>query len=187
MLARHIPNVLTGTRILLTVPVGWLILQGRYGGALMLFFVAGLTDAVDGYLAKRFGWVSWIGGVMDPIADKTLIVVCLVTLGLAGALPAWLVALVILRDLVIMTGAASYYFLVEPFDPNPTLVSKLNTLLLLVLILATLCDRGLVALPPWSLQALTYCAGLSTVVSGAGYVRDWSSRARQRWLARHGR
>jgi cardiolipin synthase len=177
--ARHIPNMLTGLRIALALPLGWLIVSGRYDWALLLFLVAGATDAIDGFLAKRFGWVSWIGAVLDPIADKTLNVVCLVSLGLNGVLAIWLVVLVIIRDLVIVSGAASYYLLVENFEPEPTLVSKLNTLLLLMLILAALVDRGLVTLPSPVLPAMSYLAATTTIISGAGYVWNWSTRARR--------
>ena len=186
MLIRHLPNVLTGARLVLAVPIGWLILEQRFAGALVLFFVAGFSDALDGFIAKRYGYQSWIGGVLDPIADKTLIVVCFLALGSVGVVPLWLVLLVIVRDLVIVAGAASYYFLVERFEPEPTLVSKLNTLLLLVLVLGALVDRGLVTLPSPVLQVLAYGAAVTTVVSGLGYVWDWSARARRQGFSRDG-
>lgn len=178
--------MLTGGRLILAVPIGWLILEQRFAGALLLFFIAGFSDALDGFVAKRYGYQSWIGGVLDPIADKALIVVCFLALGTVGAVPLWLVLLVIVRDVVIVAGAASYYFLVERFEPEPTLVSKLNTLLLLVLVLGALVDRGLLSLPAPALQGLAYCAAVTTVVSGLGYVWDWSARARRQGFSGDG-
>ena len=91
---RHIPNALTLLRMLLTVPLAWLLRDGRYDLSLAIALVAGFTDALDGYLAKRFSWQSRLGGLIDPVADKLLLIACFFGLAGAGALPWWLAALV---------------------------------------------------------------------------------------------
>jgi len=93
---RQLPNVLTALRLVLVPPILILLVESRYGIALALVIVAGISDALDGWLARRFGWQSRIGGILDPLADKLLLVGTYVTLGLLGHLPAWLVVLVVL-------------------------------------------------------------------------------------------
>ena len=95
MKLRYIPNILTGFRILLVPAVVMLMLEDEFLPALVLFAVAGFSDAVDGYLARRYDWTSRIGGLMDPLADKLLMVSSYLTLGWLGLIPSWLVALVI--------------------------------------------------------------------------------------------
>src|SRR5215470_10001597 len=109
---RHLPNVLTALRMLFVVPLAWLISDGRYEGALLIAAGAGATDALDGLIAKRYGWQSWLGGVLDSIADKLMLLACFLMLGLAGAHPWWLTLLVIGRDVVIVTGAVIYHHLI---------------------------------------------------------------------------
>lgn len=101
----HIPNVLTVLRLLATPVVVWLILQRDLPNALILFFCIGMTDTIDGTLARKFGWTSKFGAVADPIADKTLLVTVFLTMGYMGYMPVWLVALVMLRDLAILAAA----------------------------------------------------------------------------------
>src|SRR5262249_43080248 len=98
---RHLPNALTVLRMLLVVPLAWLIGDGRYEAALLIAACAGATDALDGLLAKHYGWQSWLGGVLDPIADKLMLLACFLTFGLIGANPWWLTFLVVGRDVVI--------------------------------------------------------------------------------------
>jgi cardiolipin synthase (CMP-forming) len=97
---RHLPNLITLLRMVLVVPLCWLISNGRYDGALLVAALAGFSDALDGYLAKRCGWQSWIGGMLDPVADKLLLTAAFVWLALVGGIAAWLALLVVGRDLV---------------------------------------------------------------------------------------
>src|SRR5690242_6384709 len=106
---RHLPNLVTILRMLLVVPLCWLIGKGQYDGALVIAAIAGLSDAVDGFLAKHYGWQTWIGGILDPIADKLLLMAAFLWLAFGADVPAWLAALVIGRDLVIVGGAIAYY------------------------------------------------------------------------------
>lgn len=174
---RDIPNLITGLRILLVPPFLWLLLQERYGAALSLFVIAGISDALDGFLAKRFGWTSTLGGILDPIADKLLLMGAVLALGWLNELPAWLVVLVILRDLIIVAGAISYHLMIERVEASPLWVSKLNTLMQLMLVFAVIVNYGIAALPAWLLAGLIYLTALTTGWSGCAYVWQWSRRA----------
>ena len=172
---RHIPNIITACRILLVYPVIQLLLAQRYDWALALFVVAGLSDGLDGFLAKHFHWQSRLGSYLDPLADKLLLVSCYAVLGWLGQIPVWLVALVVLRDLVIFSGAVAYYFLMRPFEGHPLLLSKLNTLLQLLLVFTVLFRLGVAALPAALLNGLILLTALTTLVSGAQYVYIWGN------------
>ena len=178
---RDIPNFITSLRILLVPPFLWLLVQERYGAALLLFVVAGVSDALDGFLAKYYGWTSELGGLLDPIADKLLLIVALLVLAWLHELPSWLVALAILRDALIVAGAIGYHLLVERFQGRPLLISKLNTLLQLVLVFAVIVNYGVFALPSWLLTGLIYLTALTTAWSGVAYVWQWGRLA---WDAR---
>jgi cardiolipin synthase (CMP-forming) len=175
--ARDIPNVITAFRFLLVPPVVILLLQDRFAAALVVFGVAGFSDALDGFLAKRYGWQSRLGGLMDPLADKLLLVSCFVTLGWLGWIPMWLVALVILRDLVIVAGAIFYNLRVEQLEAEPTMVSKLNTTAQIILVLAVIFSLGVQAIPAQLIDILQYSVLVTTLWSGLDYVWIWGRRA----------
>lgn len=177
---RHIPNLITGLRILLVAPFLWLLLEERYAAALALFVIAGVSDGLDGFLAKYYGWTSELGGLLDPVADKLLLMGAILALGWLNELPAWLVALVVARDLVIVGGAAAYHLRVERFHAAPLMISKLNTLTQLVLVGAVIVHYGLTPLPAWLLTGGIYLTALTTVWSGAAYVWRWGRLARRK-------
>lgn len=177
MQARDIPNAITVVRLLLVPPIVLCLLGGRYDLALILFVVAGVSDALDGFLAKRFGWTSRLGGLLDPIADKLLLVSCYLALTWQGLLPLWLTALVIARDLVILAGATLYHTLIERLEAAPSVISKLNTLSQLLLVMAVLFNYGAQPLPAGWLDVLLYAVLATTVLSGADYVWTWGWRA----------
>lgn len=174
---RDIPNLITSLRILLVPPFLWLLLQERYGAALLLFTVAGVSDALDGFLAKHYGWTSELGGLLDPLADKLLLIGAILALGWLRELPVWLVALVILRDVVIVTGAVGYHLMVERVRASPLLISKLNTLMQLTMVFVVIVHYGMMTLPSWLLTGWIYVTALTTVWSGAAYVWQWGQRA----------
>src|SRR5689334_7087311 len=107
---RHLPNAITIARIALVLPLVVSIARRDFNAALILVVIAGLSDALDGLLAKRFAWQSWLGGVLDPIADKILLIVCFVSLYVASVMPLWLMGLALARDAVILAGAVTYHF-----------------------------------------------------------------------------
>lgn len=176
MKARNIPNIISTIRIVLIVPFVVLILKREFGWALVLFFVAGASDGIDGFLAKRYQWTSRLGSILDPLADKLLLVSSFVTLGWLGVLPVWLVVAVLLRDTVIVSGALAYHLIVGRYEMEPTIISKLNTFFQIMLILSTVFSYGLYALPPQALQALVYIVMVTTVLSGFHYVYTWSKK-----------
>lgn len=176
MKARHIPNIISVFRIILVYPVISFLLDRRFDWALTLFIVAGVSDALDGFLAKQFNWKSRLGSYLDPLADKLLLVSCFIAAGWLGLIPLWLVAAVLLRDLVIVTGAVSYYFLLRPFEGQPHFTSKLNTFFQLLLIVAILFHHGVAQLPENLLSLLISIVLLTTLVSGVIYVYVWSRR-----------
>lgn len=180
---RDIPNILTFLRFGLTVPVVYMLLAQEFSGALLLFAAAGVSDGLDGYLAKRYHWESRLGSMLDPLADKALLVSSFLCLGWLGVLPAWLVAAVILRDLVIVAGAVYYHFHVEPLVAAPSLISKLNTLVQIVLVILAVCDAGPFPLPDLLVEGLIWGTLATTLLSGGDYVVVWYQRARKRgWL-----
>lgn len=177
MKPRDIPNLITVFRFLLVPPVVWLLLSGHFTLALLVFGLAGFSDALDGFLAKRYDWTSRIGSLLDPLADKLLLLASFITLGWLHVIPAWLVVLVCLRDLVIVAGAVSYHFLIEPLTAAPSLISKLNTLAQILLVLAVMINRDLYSLPVLWLDVLLYSVLASTLWSGVDYVWTWSRKA----------
>ncbi|NJD06695.1 MAG: CDP-alcohol phosphatidyltransferase family protein [Methylococcaceae bacterium] len=176
MSPRHIPNLITLLRILLVIPVVRLMLHGEYHWALALFAVAGISDGVDGFLAKRYGWQSRLGSYLDPLADKLLLISCFLATAYLGLLPVWLAAVVLLRDVVIVLGAVAYYILSQPFEGDPHWTSKVNTFTQLVLILAALLRQTVLEIPDALLDGLIGAVLLTTTGSGLLYVWSWSLR-----------
>jgi cardiolipin synthase (CMP-forming) len=174
---RDIPNLISVVRIFLTIPIVWLMLEHRFGWVLFLFAVAGISDGLDGYLAKHYGWQTRLGGLLDPLADKVLLVSCFLSLGWLGFLPVWLVLLVILRDLIIVTGALIYNFTIAELEASPSLISKFNTVIQILLVLLVVLDRGLFGLPALLIETLVWLTLLTTLLSGGDYVWEWSRKA----------
>ena len=168
--------------MLLVVPAGWLLWQGRYPEALVVVGVAGASDALDGELARRFSWRSAFGSMMDPIADKLLVLVVFVIFTMQGHIPLWLAVVVIGRDAIILSGAGVYRLMFGSIEMAPTLVSKANTALqivMLLLLLFGLCGFGalseaaLFIVDPWSL----YLLAIVGIGSGVDYTVTWSLKA----------
>jgi cardiolipin synthase len=111
---RHLPNVISSLRILLVIPIALALLRGEFLVTLGLFFVAAVSDAADGFLAKRFGWGSTLGGILDPAADKLLLATVFVVLAVLHAVPVWLMVTAVARDVVIVLGAIAYRLYVGP-------------------------------------------------------------------------
>lgn len=176
MEARHLPNIISCCRILLVCPVVYCLQIGRYDWALVLFAVAGVSDGLDGFLAKHYHWQSRLGSYLDPVADKLLLVSSFISLAMAGLVPIWLVVTIVVRDAIILVGATAYYFLLRPFDGEPHWSSKLNTFFQLLLVLLVLAGRLFQPLPgtlSWVLAWMVFAASLS---SGMVYVNIWGRR-----------
>ncbi|HUZ74413.1 MAG TPA: CDP-alcohol phosphatidyltransferase family protein [Stellaceae bacterium] len=169
----NVANLITLAR-LFSVPLAiWLVLGGHLTAAFWLFVAAGLSDGIDGFIAKHFNQRSPLGALLDPLADKTLLVSMCVTLGIAGRLPNWLVILVVFRDLVIVGGYLVAMAVSQPIRARPLAISKLNTVLLIALVAVVLGRLGL-GIDDYHLsEVLVYAVGLTTVLSGLGYVVRW--------------
>ena len=184
MTRAQLPNAITVSRMVMALPLLWLLTTAQYRHALVLALVAGATDVVDGFLAKRYGWQSVLGGILDPIADKLLLSVCFLGLWGSGQLPTWLVATIVLRDLVVAIGAFAFWKATGVLKPAPTGISKaatLSQLLLVALMMAHLA--GLDLLQRW-VPPLMLAAAAATVLSGVDYVVTYSLRA---WRAHRGK
>ncbi len=180
MTRRDIPNLISMFRIVLIIPILVLMLNRRFDLALLLFAIAGASDALDGYLAKTYGWESELGGWLDPIADKMLLVTCYLVLASIGLLPIWLMACVIIRDMVIVTGGIVYYTHIEKVSAEPSLISKLNTLAQITLVLLVMFSEGVLGLPPSLIEFMVWMVLATTILSGMYYVWVWGRRARNR-------
>lgn len=175
---RHLPNAICLLRIALTWPTVTAIDRGEYGMALALFTIAAVSDGIDGYLAKRFNWVSELGRALDPLADKILLVAVFLTLTWQGLVPVWLATAAIARDVLISAGAIVYRLWFGDINGRPTVISKINTALqIAVLVLVLLVAAGVPAgdAPVLILSIITF---VTTVASGADYLARF---ARQAW------
>lgn len=175
--AKYIPNLITLLRFLLVPPLVWVLSEGCYGDALCLFALMGISDALDGFLAKRFDWKTTLGAYLDPLADKVMLVSAYVTLGWLALLPVWLVAIVIGRDAVILSGALAYHLVTRRLEMVPSYISKANTLMQIVLVLSVITAQ-LVHLPRGLLASLMLGTVLTTLGSGVAYVVEWSRRVK---------
>lgn len=170
-------NAFTLLRLILVPVLVVLLHQGSYAWALALFVFAGLTDAADGFVAKRYNQVTELGKVLDPLADKALAVALYVTLAWLGWVPFWLVVAVVARDVIIVSGALLYHYLTSGLEVAPTLLSKANTALQLGYLALILVDAAVaVDLGGWH-TLLAVAVLITTVASGLQYVLVWLRKA----------
>jgi cardiolipin synthase (CMP-forming) len=168
-----IPNLITLARILLVPVMVWAIAAGEMQVAFALFLVAGLSDLIDGFLAKRFNMATELGAYLDPLADKALIVSIYVALGIAGAIPRWLVILVVSRDIMIVSAVMLSWLVNKPVTLKPLTVSKLNTVAQILLALVVLAALAFEFDAWWVIQGLTALVAILTLTSVALYLRGW--------------
>lgn len=173
----NLPNTISISRLLCVPLVVWLILVDRMGAAFWVSLVAALSDAVDGIIAKRFHMVTVLGGFLDPIADKALLVCIYVALGHEGYLPVWLVILVVFRDALIIGGAILFHTLTQSLTMKPLMVSKLNTVAQLTLAVVVLAAAAFNIDDSSVRPLLIIAVGATTAASGAAYVFGWTRLA----------
>jgi len=164
-------------RIALVWPIAAALAQREYLLALALFMVAGLSDGIDGYLAKRFNWTSELGKFLDPLADKLLLVTVFVEAAWLGLAPWWLTSAVVARDVLIGLGAMAFRLLIGPLRGRPTVSSKINTAMQLLYPMAMLVNAALGFPPHEILEALAMLVFITTVVSGLNYMAVFTRRA----------
>ena len=170
----NLPNMISLGRLLLVPLAIWLILREHYGIAFWVFVVAGVSDALDGFIAKHFDRRTRLGALLDPIADKALLVSMFVTLGLANQLWTSLVILVVFRDVMIIGGFLLIQAFSIPKRYDPLYISKINTGLQIALVAFVLARLGLGAGPSWTDAILSYAVMLTTVLSGFLYLVRWT-------------
>jgi len=165
----NLPNIVTFARLCAVPLAFWLVLEHRIGQAFLLFVAAGLSDALDGWLARRYGGTA-LGAAMAPVADKALLVTMYVTLAAVGTLPAWLAILVVFRDVLIVGGIIALAVLGHAVIIRPLYVSKVNTALQIVLVAITLLQGAFGLDLPGLGPLLIWGVALTTLASGAAYV-----------------
>lgn len=173
----YLPNLLTCIRFLLIIPVIHGLLTEHYTEALYFFVIAGITDALDGMLARWFGWTSYFGSIADPLADKLLLMASFITLYYLKLIPDWLMLAIVIRDLWIMCGAISYRIFIGKLQFAPSAISKLNTFLQIVLVPFLLVNLGLYKLPETVINSFMYLVFMTSVASFFHYTWVWGKRA----------
>lgn len=170
-----VPNLLTVLRIASAPALIILMLEEKYEAALLLFVIAGITDGLDGWIAKRFNCVTELGARLDPLADKILIISAFCMLAWLDRVPFELVLLVIFRDIVIVGG-----YLVLTLDDDipmqPSLISKANTFFQITFVIVVLLENTIWMEPNFLHGVLMWLVALSTVTSGVQYVWVWAFR-----------
>ncbi|MGR6873974.1 CDP-alcohol phosphatidyltransferase family protein [Pseudomonas sp. HK3] len=174
---RYLPNIITGLRLLAVLPVALLLWFGEYECALIVFAFAGVSDGVDGYLARRFDWKSHWGAIMDPLADKLLLVTTAAVLTIKGLLPLWLFVLVMGRDVMLVGGAALYRFWFGPFEVRPSILGKMSTFIQILLVLSLLVHIATGLMSDEQIQFMILMCAAVTLASGAHYLFVWVRKA----------
>ena len=178
MSLRWIPNAISIMRIALIVPILLLFVNDEFGWALTLFLIAGMSDGVDGYIAKRFHWNTRLGAFLDPAGDKLLVAWSYGTLAYLGHIPVWLAIIVILRDVIIVSGSFMYHYLVRRLEGEPTRISKLNTALEFMFLVVVIARAGFDWPDKITITILGTSILVTVVISGYDYVAGWIRGAR---------
>jgi len=165
-------------RIILILPILVLFIDDEFGWALGLFVIAGLSDGVDGYLAKKYHWDTRLGAFLDPAGDKLLVAWSFGTLAYLGHIPVWLAVIVILRDVVIVAGSFIYHYLVRRLEGQPTAISKLNTGLEFAYLIFVMSQAGFDWPDDITITVLGAAVLVTVVISGYDYVSNWVRSAR---------
>ena len=174
---RHLPNLICVLRIALVWPVVSSIAAGNYSLALLLFFVAAFSDALDGFLAKRFDWTSEAGKFLDPAADKLLLLSVFLVATWYGLIPQWLTAIAVARDVMIGLGALIFRFVWGPLHGRPVISSKLNTLVQVLYVLGIVAHAGYAVPSARVLEALAAVMVVTLLFSGYVYALLFTQRA----------
>jgi len=171
---RNIPNFITLGRVMSVPVIFWLLVNGHARSAFIVFLLAGISDAVDGFLAKRFKWTSEIGAYLDPLADKILIVSIYIALAVAKEIPLWLAIAVVSRDILILLAVLLSWLINQPFVIKPLTISKINTAAQLLLATTVLGDNAFGLGLDTTRLVLVWITGISTVLSLAAYLQLWA-------------
>lgn len=169
----QLPNLITISRIALAPVLILLLKEEQYAASLAVFVIAGVSDGLDGFIAKRFHFESRLGSILDPVADKTLLISSYVMLMVLNHVPFWLMLTVAFRDLLIVGGYLVYTSMVGPVQMRPSWLSKLNTLVQIALVFVILVQQAFQMIYAPLVDALIYAVLLTTVASGLHYLWAW--------------
>lgn len=172
----NVALTITLLRFLLAPLLVWVLLQNNYSAALGIFLLGSLSDALDGYIARRFNQCTPLGALLDPLADKLLVACGMLTLLWQGHFPLWLACFILLRDVVIVSGAFAYRRATGKLEMEPLKLSKLNTAVQFILVLVILANADGYTQVAFALQPLIWLTLATTVSSGIQYVWEWSRR-----------
>jgi cardiolipin synthase len=174
----YLPNTITIARIFAMIPLVWFMLEKQYEFALYIALAAGFSDMLDGFLAKTFGWQGWLGSVLDPLADKFMMLCCFLVFAVQGIIPNWVLILILARDIIIITGATFYHFSISKVDKaTPSLLSKFNTAIQILLIIVLLSHLSIYQFDQIYIDILIYLVIFFTTSSGLHYVIHWTRKA----------
>jgi cardiolipin synthase (CMP-forming) len=174
---RHLPNLICLLRIALVWPLVVSLLAADYRTTLWVFLAAAFSDGLDGFLAKRFGWSSDLGRWLDPVADKLLLVSLFLLATWLGLIPRWLTIMAVARDVMIGTGALTFMAAWGPLRGRPMLISKVNTLMQLLYLLAVIVHAGFGFPPGTVVDALAVLTAVTVLISGFAYLSEFTGRA----------
>jgi len=174
----YLPNAITIGRIFAMIPLVWFMLEKQYEYALYIAVVAGFSDLLDGFLARKFDWEGRLGRILDPIADKFMMLCCYLLFAVQGLIPNWLLIVVLARDISIITGGVFYHYTVLKVDTEkPSFISKFNTALQLLLIVVLLSHHSIYQFDSLFIDVLVVLVTFFTIASGLHYVYFWSKKA----------
>lgn len=173
---RDIPNFISILRIVLVVPIAYFLWQQNYLAALLLFLIGGLSDGLDGFLARRYKWETELGVILDPMGDKLMMLAAYLLLGWNNLLPWWLVSLVIFRDLIIVSGTLLYRKFIGEAKLKPLFISKLNTVFQILLVLLIMFSQ-VISVNLLIVNSLLWLVVITTLMSGYAYIAEWGCRA----------
>lgn len=177
MKRQSIPNIITSIRFFLIVPIVITLLAKKYELAFVFFAIAGLSDGLDGFLARRYHWTSQFGAIVDPVADKLLMLATYACLTWLDKIPLWLFLIVIGRDLWLMLGVLAYRYFIATLTFKPSRISKINTCCQLLLVIVILLDEVVLKLPAFFIETIIYIVLITTVSSLVDYTWVWGKRA----------
>ncbi len=173
---RDIPNIISIVRIVLVVPIAYFLWSQNYLVALLLFIVGGLSDGLDGFLARRYNWETDLGVMLDPMGDKLMMLSAYLLLGWHGLIPWWLVIVVVSRDLILVFGTLLYRKFIGQAKLKPLFISKLNTVFQILLVLIVMISQ-VINLNPLIIDGILWLVTATTVISGYAYINEWGRRA----------
>lgn len=174
--AQYIPNLITSTRIFLVPCLIWMLFHQQFERSLLLVLFMGISDALDGFLARCYGWKTTLGSYLDPLADKLMLLSAFIAFAVLGWVPWWLASIIVARDVVLLVGAIYYHLTTRQLRMGPLPISKINTFAQIILAVSLICSQVSV-IHEQLLNALMAIVVCTTIASGMRYVMEWSRRA----------